>query len=178
VSKDRRLHGKRRRPAKLPPFVLDDSPEAAEHLFGLPGVALLVDGYNATFATWPGLPLPEQRLRLVDALAELAARTGARPEVVFDGAEGPPGSVAAAGVRSLVKVSFTAPDIEADDVLIARAGALPLPVVVASNDGRVREGARAAGANILGIEQLLAALRRRGALRAGKRSTSQGGRDW
>ena len=151
-----------RRPARLPPFVLDDSPEAAEHLVGLPNVAVLVDGYNATLSTWPDLPLPEQRVRLVDALSELAARTGARTEVVFDGAEVAIGSPAVSAVRSLVKVSFTAPGVEADDVIIARARALPLPVVVASNDRRVREGASAAGANVLGIEQLLIALRRRG----------------
>ena len=152
----------RRRPARLPPFVLEDSPEAAQHLVGLPNVAVLVDGYNATLSTWPDLPLPEQRARLVDALAELAARTGARPEVVFDGAEVATGRPAVSAVRSPVKVSFTAPDVEADDVLIARARSLPLPVVVASDDRRVRDGARSAGANVLGIEQLLAALRRRG----------------
>ncbi len=152
----------RRRPVRLPPFVLDDSPEAVVHLVSLPNVVVLVDGYNATLSTWPDLPLPEQRLRLIDALAELAARTGARPEVVFDGAETVAGSATATGARSLVKVSFTAHDVEADDVLIARARALPQPVVVASNDRRVRDGARSAGANVVGIDQLLAALRRRG----------------
>jgi len=142
--------------------VRDDSAEAAAHLVGLPNVPLLVDGYNATLSTWPDLPLPEQRQRLVDALAELAARTGARPEVVFDGAPVVGGRPSTGPVRSLVKVTFTDPDVEADDVLIARAAALHLPVVVASDDRRVRDGARAAGANLLGIEQLLAALRRAG----------------
>ncbi len=154
--------GTRRRPARLPPFVLDDSPEAADHLVGLPDVTVLVDGYNATISSWPELSLPEQRVRLVDALVELAARTSARPEVVFDGADVVPGLTLDGAVRSLVKVSFTAPDVEADDVLIARAHALPLPVVVASDDRRVRDGARSAGANVLGIAQLLTALRRRG----------------
>ena len=152
----------RRRPVRLPPFVLEDSPEAVEHLVGLPGVVVLVDGYNATLSAWPDLPLPEQRRRLVDAVAELAARTGARAEIVFDGAEAAGSSPNVAGGRSLVKVTFTAHDVEADDVLIARARALPPPVVVASNDRRVREGARSAGANVVGIDQLLAALRRRG----------------
>jgi len=153
--------GTRRRAVRLPPLVLDDSAEAADHLVGLPNVAVLVDGYNATLTAWPGLPLPEQRLRLIDALAELAARTGARPEVVFDGAEVGPGLRSGTGPRSLVKVSFTPPDVEADDILIARAHARALPVVVASDDQRVRAGARAAGANVLGIGQLLAALRRK-----------------
>lgn len=158
----RQPRGTRRRPAPLPPMVHDDSPEAAQHLVALPGVALLVDGYNATLSTWPGLPLPEQRLRLIDALAELSARTGARPEVVFDGVDALPEAATTRVLRSRVKVSFTAAEVEADDVLIARAQSLPLPVVVASDDRRVREGARAAGANVLGIEQLLAALRRQG----------------
>ncbi len=153
--------GARRRPVRLPPFVLDDSPAAAEHLVSLPGVAVLVDGYNVTLSAWPELPLAEQRLRLVDALAELAARTGARPEVVFDGNEVVADPGAGTRGRPLVKVSFTAQDVEADDVIIARAWALALPVVVASDDKRVRDGARAAGANVLGIAQLLGALRRR-----------------
>ena len=154
-----RSPGSRRLPAPLPPLVRDDSAEAADHLVSLPGVSLLVDGYNATLSAWPGLPLPEQRLRLIDALAELAARTGAHPEVVFDGNEAG-GRPAPGVVRSLVKVSFTAADVEADDVLIARASALPVPVVVASDDRRVRAGAREAGANILTVDQLLTALRR------------------
>ncbi len=152
--------GTRRRPVSLPPFVLDDSPAAAAHLVSLPGVAVLVDGYNVTLSAWPELPLAEQRVRLVDALAELAARTGARPEVVFDGTELLPSPSAGTRGRSLVKVSFTAHDVEADDVIIARAWSLALPVVVASDDKRVRDGARSAGANVLGIAQLLTALRR------------------
>jgi len=143
----------------LPPLVHDDSPEAAEYLVNLPGVAVLVDGYNATLSRWPGLPLPEQRVRLADALAEMAARTGARPEVVFDGTEVVDRTMCGPA-RSLVKVTFTAADVEADDVLIARARSRALPVVVASDDRRVRDGARDAGANVLGIEQLLSALRR------------------
>jgi predicted RNA-binding protein with PIN domain len=158
----RQRRGTSRRPAPLPPLVHDDSAEAAEHLVRLPNVSLLVDGYNATLSTWPDLPLPEQRRRLVDALAELAARTGARPEVVFDGAEVVPARQAAPPPRSLVKVTFTSSDVEADDELIARARSLHLPVVVASDDRRVRSGARAAGANVLGVDQLLAALRRVG----------------
>jgi len=153
--------GARRRPALLPPVLLDDSPEAARHLVGLPGVAVLVDGYNATLTAWPELPLLEQRLRLVDALSELAARTGARPEVVFDGDEVGPSVRSQTSTRSLVRVWFTASDVEADDILIARAAALPLPVVVASDDRRVRDDARSVGANVVGVSQLLAVLRRK-----------------
>ena len=108
-----------------------------------------------------GPELFQQRRRLVDALAELAARTGAEVEVVFDGAEGAgPAPVPSAGRRA-VRVRFSAPDVEADDVVIERAGAIPAdrPVVVASSDRRVQDGARARGANVLGADQLMALLR-------------------
>ena len=109
---------------------------------------------------WPGQPIPEQRARLVDALAELVARTGTDVEVVFDGAADTSNRVP--GARRGVRVSFSPPGVEADDVIIARTGEVPLhrPVTVASNDRRVREGALAAGANVVSSAQLLAALRR------------------
>jgi len=151
----------RRRPVPLPPGVLDDSPEAADHLMRVPGVALVVDGYNVSQTGWPGRPIAEQRRRLVDALAELAARTGADVSVVFDGSDtawpAPVGTTARA-----VRVSFSPPGVEADDVVIERVTQLPAsrPVVVASSDRRVQDGARASGANVLSSAQLLAALRR------------------
>jgi predicted RNA-binding protein with PIN domain len=121
---------------------------------------LLVDGYNVTMLGWPGQPIPEQRARLVDALAELVARTGADVEVVFDGATDT--AAPALGARRGVRVSFSPPGVEADDVVIARAAEVPAhrPITVASNDRRVREGALAAGANVVSSAQLLAALRR------------------
>ena len=42
----------RRTPVALPPGVLDDSVEAADHLFRVPGIAVLVDGYNASQLGW------------------------------------------------------------------------------------------------------------------------------
>ena len=150
----------RRKPVPLPPAVFDDSDEAAVFLVRVNGMVLLVDGYNVTMLGWPGLPIPDQRARLVDALAELVARTGAEVEVVFDGSADT--SARAIGARRGVRVSFSPPGVEADDVVIARAGAIPShrPVTVASNDRRVREGAHAAGANVVSSAQLLAALRR------------------
>ena len=150
----------RRKPAPLPPAVFDDSDEAAAFLVRVNGMVVLVDGYNVTMLGWPGQPIPEQRSRLVDALAELVARTGADVEVVFDGAADT--SNPALGARRGVRVSFSPPGVEADDVVIARAVEVPAhrPVTVASNDRRVREGALAAGANVVSSAQLLAALRR------------------
>ena len=150
----------RRKPVALPPAVFDDSDAAAAFLVRVNGMVLLVDGYNVTMLGWPGRPIPEQRDRLVDALAQLSARTGAEVEVVFDGAADTTNP--ALGARRGVRVSFSPAWIEADDVVIARAVEVPAhrPVTVVSNDRRVREGARAAGANVLSSAQLLAALRR------------------
>ena len=150
-----------RRPLALPPAIFDDSTEAAEYLVRVAGVTVLVDGYNATLAAWSGLPIVEQRARLIDASAELAARTGAEVHVVFDGAEQPDAVPPPAGRKS-VRWSFSPPDVEADDVLLELvAGADPgRPVVVASSDGRVRDGVRALGANAISARQFLAVLRR------------------
>jgi hypothetical protein len=157
VSRPRRTS--RRRPAPLPPLVLEGSDEEADHLVRLDGLTLLVDGYNTTLATWPELDLPAQRRRLVDLLAGVAARFGPKVEIVFDGADVVDVPVPAPA-RPLVRIDFTAPDVEADDVLIERARERPLPVLVVSDDHRVRDGARRGGANVLTVAQLLGAARR------------------
>jgi len=151
----------RRVPVALPPGVLDDSVEAADHLFRVPGMTVLVDGYNASQLGWFELPIAEQRRRLVDALTELAARTGADVSVIFDGADAVWPAAVPTTAR-LVKVSFSPADVEADDVVLARVADLDpgRPVLVASSDRRVREGSRALGANVISSAQLLAALRR------------------
>jgi hypothetical protein len=61
-----------------------------------------------------------------------------------------------------VRYRFTPSTVEADDALLARLDEEPpaRPVVVASSDRRVAEGARLRGANVVGARQFLAALRR------------------
>ncbi|HET7487063.1 MAG TPA: NYN domain-containing protein [Acidimicrobiales bacterium] len=151
----------RRRPASLPPAVFDDSTEAAAHLVRVPRAEVLVDGYNAAMALWPDHPPAELRERLVDAVAELVARTGASVHVVFDGADlgGPPARPAT--MRG-VRVSFSPPDVEADDEILRLVDELPAdrPVVVASSDRRVQDGARRRGANVIDSYQLAAVLGR------------------
>jgi predicted RNA-binding protein with PIN domain len=144
----------------LPPALWDDSPEAAEHLMRLPGVVLLVDGYNVSNAGWPGTPIAEQRQRLIDALTQLRARTGADVRVIFDGADvGDPQHVAT--TARAVHVSFSPPDVEADDLILHQVGELPghRPVVVATSDRRVQQEADRAGANVISSSQLLRVLR-------------------
>ena len=148
-----------RRPVAMPPGVFDDSAEAAEHLVRVAGVLLAVDGYNISHAAWPTLPITEQRARLIDALAELHARTGIDVLVVFDGAEA---DHQIASGRPGVRVRFSPAGVEADDVILDLVAATPpeRPVIVASSDHRVRDGARRHGANVLLARQFVAALRR------------------
>lgn len=151
----------RRVPVALPGGMFDDTVEAAEHLLRTPGVVLVVDGYNVTMQGWPELSGADQRRRLVVALSDLAARTASQVEVVFDGAEVEPLS-APSPTRPLVRVRFSDPGVEADDVVIDLVGSIPAatPVIAASSDNRVREGARRFGANLLHARQLVAVLRR------------------
>lgn len=151
----------RRRPLDLPRAVFDNSPDAASFLVRVPGVLVLVDGYNAAMALWPDLEPAELRQRLVDALAELVARTGAGVHVVFDGAE-VSGPAVRAGGRVPVRVSFSPPDVEADDVILEVIDGLPptQAVVVASSDRRVQDGAIQRGCNVISSAQLAGALGR------------------
>lgn len=150
-------------PVELPPGVWDDSVEAADYLVRVEGVLVVVDGYNVTKLARPDLRLPEQRRWLADAAAELAARTGARLELVFDGA-GPGASAPAERERrARVQMRYSPDGVEADDVVIGLVAELAgaHPVVVASDDRRVQEGSRRGGANVITVSQLLAVLRRR-----------------
>jgi predicted RNA-binding protein with PIN domain len=153
--------GPQRVPLTLPGGVFDDSVEAADHLLRAPGVVLVVDGYNVTMTGWPELPAAEQRRRLVAAVSDLAHRRATAVEVVFDGAEVDRPSVPAPA-RSLVRVRFSDPGVEADDVIIDLVGRIPAatPVIVASSDNRVRTAVRRRGANVVHARQLVDVLRR------------------
>ena len=150
----------RRRPVPLPPGLRDDSVDVVDHLLRVPGMLLLIDGYNVSMVGWPEVPVREQRKRLLAALEEKALRTGAPIEVVFDGADVDAVSVRGTG-RPLVRVRFSPPGIEADDVVLDLVRQLPprRPVTVVSSDKRVRHGAHVLGANLLHSRQLVAALR-------------------
>jgi len=148
----------RRTPLALPGGMFADTVEAATHLVRQPGVLLVVDGYNAAKRGWPDDALAVQRERLLDALEELVARHGTAVHVVFDGADlwtAPPG-------RRHLRIEFSPAGVTADEIIVELVGSLPAdrPVVVATNDGEVRDGARAGGANVISSEQLLAVARR------------------
>ena len=146
----------RRLPQPLPPGLLDDTPEAADALVRVPRAVLVVDGYNASISTWPGMSIAEQRDRLTNALAELAARSGVRVVVAFDGVDR--GATASAGIQ----VRFSREGQQADDLILDLLDATPVdtPILVATNDQRVRREAAARGANLLTQAQLFWLLRR------------------
>jgi predicted RNA-binding protein with PIN domain len=158
----------RRRPVPLPGGIFDDSTDAAAWLVRVPGVVLVVDGYNVTLTTWSGRDLPDQRHRLVTALAELSMRTGAEVEVVFDGEEDHAHPFRSLPARRPVRVSFSPPGVDADEVIIERVLDLPVvrPVVVATDDRRVRAEVRKGGANVVSTGQLVAVLGRASSGRA------------
>lgn len=132
--------------ATRPRALAADDPATLEALVRLPRAHLLVDGYNVTKSTYPALPLVEQRRRLVEGLAPLAARTGAEVTCVFDGAEVEGRS--AAGLVRGVRVIFSEPGVTADDKLRRLVLAEPpgRVVVVVSSDREVAASARAGGA--------------------------------
>jgi predicted RNA-binding protein with PIN domain len=148
------------RPGRLPPAVFDDSAEAAEHLVRVPGTLIVVDGYNVSFAGWPELAITDQRRRLADAMAELSARAGSDIHVVFDGGEPHDQELGVrSGPREPVRVTFSPPGVDADEVIIDMAKSLVRrrPVLVATSDRRVRERVEAGGASVISAVQLLGA---------------------
>jgi len=123
---------------------------------GLPGAHLIVDGYNVSKTGFPELVLADQRERLVRQLAAFAARTTAEVTVVFDGAAVATSRPFARGVRVL----FSPPGVEADDVIadLVRAEPTGRIVIVVSTDRRVADDAIDAGARSAQSAVLLAAI--------------------
>ena len=152
----------RRHPVSLPPAVFDDSFEAGEFLVRVSGMELIVDGYNVTISSWPHLELPQQRQRLVDALAELAMRTGISVDVVFDGLDAGGRIRPPTAARHQVSVTFSPEGVEADEVIVDLVDELDIsqPVLVATDDRRVRDEVSGRGANVISVVQLLAVLGR------------------
>jgi predicted RNA-binding protein with PIN domain len=145
--------------ADVPLGMVVDTPEGLEAVARTPDVELVVDGYNVSMKAWPKASPAEQRDRLVGALAHFQLRVRRPVTIVFDGAE-------VEGVlpprRPGLRVAFSAPGQEADEVVVAEVAARPLdvPVVVVSSDAWVREHAEAEGAHVVSAVTLLALLRR------------------
>ncbi|MEP6661922.1 MAG: NYN domain-containing protein [Acidimicrobiales bacterium] len=147
-----------RRVAAVLPGLSAETREAAEWLVRLKRVLVIVDGYNVAKSAWPDESLSEQRSRLVDALSELHARYHTPLHVVFDG----DGSVSPGFHRRGVRVTYSPAGVIADDEIMSIISGLAIdrPVVVVTDDAELRERARAAGANLLAVAQLLSVVGR------------------
>jgi len=133
-----------------------------EGYLAMPRARLIIDGYNLTKQAWPTSPLDAQRIRLMQALAPLVARTGAETTVVFDAAA-VPGSAArhvAAAPRG-VRVVFSPSGVIADDVIRDLVVAEPpgRVVLVASDDQAVARDIALDGGRPVPTTLLLQALR-------------------
>ena len=148
-----------RMPLVLPRAVFDDSVEAARFLIRVPGVLVLVDGYNLAKWKWPSVPPRDLRARVGGVLADVSSRTDADVCVVYDGVdEG--GAIRPVGAARVgVRVLFSSGEVEADDVIIDMVASTPnwRAVVVVSSDRRVRDGVARLGANVLSSQQFGAA---------------------
>ena len=139
--------GSGRRPIALPGGLVGSSRAAAEFLVRVPGVVVLVDGYNVAKLGWPGIALEAQRDRCIAAAEDVVTRFGGVDvRIVFDGADVPG---VPAGLRRLVPVRFSPEGVTADAVLCSEVARLPVttPVVVVTDDREVLDDVRGRGAN-------------------------------
>jgi len=137
------------RPLVLPEGTDEGTTEAARWLASRASV-LLVDGYNAAFLLRQNHPMEEQRRWLVERMRPLAARGGASPVVIFDGA-GVNGRMRDTGG---VDVRFTSAGVIADDEIVFAVAATDQPVLVVTDDAELRARVMAEGGNVVGVVHL------------------------
>lgn len=136
-----------------------EDPALLDELLRQPWAHLMVDGYNVSKSGFGELSLADQRRRLVDGLAQVAARTGAEVTCCFDGQEGqqhPPGGYAR-GVRVLFAVGEIADDLIRRLVHAEPPGRV---LVVVTSDQEVVRDVEAAGAWVVPSSTLVARLQR------------------
>lgn len=148
-----------RRPLKAPKGRLAEAPETLIAWLGVPGVIVVLDGYNVTKAEggFASLALERQRERLIDGANRVVSRYGGTGYIVFDGSDVAPGLVHTK--RAPLRVVYSAPGQIADDCIIDLIESLPpYPVVLVTNDRELQDRARSLGCTIARSEQFLALL--------------------
>jgi predicted RNA-binding protein with PIN domain len=157
-GRERRKGRPVRTPLSIPGGLYHSDAEVAAYLLRVPGVLLVVDGYNVAKTAWPDVELVEQRERLLESLEDLVRRQGTRVHVVFDGAD----VVVPAKPRRLVHVRFSPPGVLADDVIREFVADQPVEqaIVVATSDNAVVNSVRAMGANTISSAQLVGVIAR------------------
>jgi predicted RNA-binding protein with PIN domain len=138
------------------------SPALLEQYLTMPRARLIVDGYNVSKTAWESSSLEAQRIRLLNGLAPVVARTGAETTVVFDAASSSSRPVVSAPRG--VKVRFSPEGVIADDVIRDLVAAEPegRVVVVVTNDQAVARDVVRAGARSASSEALVGLLTRSG----------------
>ncbi|KQR17748.1 NYN domain-containing protein [Cellulomonas sp. Leaf334] len=136
-----------------------DDPALLDELLRQPWAHLVVDGYNVSKSGFGELSLAEQRRRLVDGLAGIAARTGAEVTCCFDGQEGQaqPSGGHARGVRVLFAVGEIADDLIRRLVQAEPPGRV---LVVVTSDREVVRDVETAGAWVVPSSTLVSRLQR------------------
>ena len=131
-----------------------DPVAVARHTVSSADVVLLVEGDAVASLGWPTLSTSERRGALVSYLADLAAESGAAPDVVFDGSVGGEGELPSSRA---VRVRLTAVGVRATTALSELVDAYPLewPVAVVTDDGELARDAGSRGAAVLDNGQLL-----------------------
>ncbi len=148
----------RRARVPRPPGLDTDTVSALDTMLRTRGVMLAVDGYNVSMRGWRDARPADQREGLLGALERLHLRLRCDVIVVFDGSDVealPPRR------RAGVRVVFSAPDEDADPVVIREVEALAAsrPAIVASSDRWVQDHAEATGATVVSADTLLTLLR-------------------
>jgi len=136
------------------------SPALLENYLAMPRARLIVDGYNVSKTAWPESSLEAQRIRLLNGIAPLVARSGAETTVVFDAATSAsrPPVHPPRGVRVL----FSPSGVIADDVIRDLVDAEPegRMVIVVTSDQEIVRDVRRSGARTVGAEALIGVLTR------------------
>ncbi|WP_462202463.1 NYN domain-containing protein [Frankia sp. CcWB3] len=140
----------------------DDDPSLIDEVLAVPGVHLIIDGYNVTKRGYGRLTLQAQRERLLSGLGALAGRNpDSEVTVVFDATAVVARPVGVAMPRG-VRVLFSRPGQLADEEIVRLVRMEPegRPVFVITSDREVAENCAAAGARAVPSAALLARLDR------------------
>jgi predicted RNA-binding protein with PIN domain len=151
----------RRKRLPAPLGRLADDPETLAEWLDTDAVRLVIDGYNVTKAEggFGDLSLEVQRERLIDSVGQVVrGRKVTEAVIVFDGSDAP--VVASRRSRGKVRIEYSAPDVIADDHIVALVKSLPTyPVVVVTNDRELQNRVARLAATVARSDQLIALFR-------------------
>ncbi|MCK9904397.1 hypothetical protein CC117_20195 [Parafrankia colletiae] len=141
----------------------DDDPAIIDDVLAVPGLHLIIDGYNVTKRGYGALTLQAQRARLLAGLGALAGRAldTAEVTVVFDATAVVARPVGVAMPRG-VRVVFSQAGELADDEIrrLVRAEPPGRPVAVVTSDREVAENCASLGARTVSSDAMLSRLDR------------------